>query len=289
MKFHSFFTLRKVNRMETGPTIQERTRDYYNSRREDLNHLLSQFDGYLHHHSGIFFEDIICSEEMTEEKLLYQIHQSENMLVTYNFCFLLDFVGATGLDAGCGRGGSSFMLINNLNCSMTGITICPYQMEYIENEIKKKNLNDKFLVSCMDYMKTDFEDSKFDFVWMCESSEHSPDIYGLMKEMYRVTRLGGKLILIAWTYNPDHQDASIYKTQVDQKYQTNIWSIKDYREAIKNAGWETIANEDMTAYTLRYWKLRQMSKNKTGTEDIFVGGYGCGALLYHIFCLRKPL
>jgi len=50
----------------------------------------------------------------------------------------------------------------------------------------------------MDALKMDFPDNSFDLVWGCESGEHMPDKAAYVKEMTRVLKPGGTLVIATW-------------------------------------------------------------------------------------------
>lgn len=106
----------------------------------------------------------------------------------------------TILDVGCGIGGTSRYLAKKLKAEgtqVTGITLSPKQVERATELAKERGLdNVKFQV--MDALKMDFADNSFDLVWGCESGEHMPDKAAYVKEMTRVLKPGGTLVIATW-------------------------------------------------------------------------------------------
>ena len=93
------------------------------------------------------------------------------------------------LDVGCGKGA----YINNLIARLTNlecyaVDISEDVMKFIDNDkiIKKQGT-----ITCIPY-----NDDIFDVVFACESLEHAIDIDSSVKEMARVTKQGGMLIII---------------------------------------------------------------------------------------------
>ncbi len=97
------------------------------------------------------------------------------------------------LDAGCGRGGASFWLAEQLNAIPTGINISKNQLEECKAEAKKRNLDICFLEA--DFCHAPFDNNTFDVVWACESSCHSPKKLDFYKESFRVLKPGGIIIV----------------------------------------------------------------------------------------------
>lgn len=50
----------------------------------------------------------------------------------------------------------------------------------------------------MDALKMDYPDNSFDVVWACESGEHMPDKGAYVREMVRVLKPGGTLVIATW-------------------------------------------------------------------------------------------
>lgn len=259
---------------------------YYDSKREDLNLLLAR-DKIVHHHSGI------CSSnskfpKMTEGELLEELHRQE-MELTRRGIQYLDKIkpNMRGLDAGCGRGGSSFMIQEKFGCSLDGVSISSYQTEFASKVAQEKGVADRVRFHLGDMLKTPFKDSTFDFIWICESSEHVLDLADMFREFARITKKGGLLLIITWCGNPKHPKGSSYAKRINAAYRTSLHSPEEYSRLAAENGWKMLKNIDLTSETMPYWKLRQNSANKTGTESLMYGAYKCGALQYRLFKYRK--
>lgn len=99
------------------------------------------------------------------------------------------------LDAGCGVGGSSMFLADTIGCQATGITLSEKQIAYGQKTVQKRGLTEKVEFHKMDYTATTFESGSFDVVWACESMSHAADKTLFLKEMFRVLKKGGRLII----------------------------------------------------------------------------------------------
>ncbi|HSW12478.1 MAG TPA: methyltransferase domain-containing protein [Solimonas sp.] len=99
------------------------------------------------------------------------------------------------LDAGCGVGGSSLYLAQRFGCEVTGITLSAEQLRLCETNAREAGLEKQLQFRLMDFQKTDFEDASFDAVWFVESFCHSPDKAALLREMHRVLKPGGQLLI----------------------------------------------------------------------------------------------
>ncbi len=102
--------------------------------------------------------------------------------------------GAVIVDAGCGLGNSSRWLAQHYDCTVTGITIVPKQVETIQKDLDNDPLpNMKVMLA--NYFEMPFENNSVDIVWAIESvchAKHKADFY---KEAYRVLKPGGKIVM----------------------------------------------------------------------------------------------
>jgi len=99
------------------------------------------------------------------------------------------------LDAGCGVGGSSIFLANEVGCKVTGITLSERQLQQAIVNAKARNADALADFRVMDYCKTDFADESFDVVWGCESICYAENKEDFIKEAYRLLKPGGRLVV----------------------------------------------------------------------------------------------
>ncbi|MEM6403666.1 MAG: methyltransferase domain-containing protein, partial [Cyanobacteria bacterium P01_D01_bin.116] len=100
--------------------------------------------------------------------------------------------GTTVLDVGCGIGGSSRILAAEYNFDVTGVTISPQQVKRA-TELTSEGVSAKFLVD--DAMALSFPDASFDVVWSIEAGPHMPDKEVFARELMRVVKPGGILVV----------------------------------------------------------------------------------------------
>lgn len=92
-------------------------------------------------------------------------------------------------DVGCGKG----RYLNNLLSDMPenqyyGVDLSEGVLKYITDDRIKNKQGSLTRIS--------YPDNMFDIVYTCEALEHAVDIYSAVKEMARVTKPGGKIIVI---------------------------------------------------------------------------------------------
>lgn len=131
--------------------------------------------------------------------------------------------GQKVLDAGCGVGGSSIYIAKNFGAHCTGITLSKRQVQTGSANAEKNQVADRVNFEVNNYLDTGYPDNSFDVVWAMESMATSPDKPLFFKEMNRVLKPGGKL-LIADYYKPFAYDVKDHPSMQDMLYN---WAISD--------------------------------------------------------------
>ncbi len=102
--------------------------------------------------------------------------------------------GERVLDAGCGLGNACFWLAAQRGARVTGLNIVESQIKDCQN-FKSKNglVNVDFVLA--DFCHIPFEQGTFDVVWACESVCHATQKQAFYREVYRVLKPGGRLVM----------------------------------------------------------------------------------------------
>lgn len=112
---------------------------------------------------------------------------------------ILKFIkkGDKVLDAGCGVGGASFWLADNIDADFTGITLSSVQLKHAKKFAKERGLQKKIKFYKDNFFKTKFKKNSFDVIFGIESFCYSyPNPERLFREFYRLLRKGGRIIFI---------------------------------------------------------------------------------------------
>lgn len=128
------------------------------------------------------------------------------------------------LDAGCGVGGTSLFLANNIGCKIHGISLSPFQIEKAKNNKLKIDKNNLCEFSCQNYCKTNFKDNTFDVIFGIESICYSKPKEDFLKEAFRVLKPGGRLIIADFFL----RDAKNKKEQELINKWEETWAIKNF-------------------------------------------------------------
>ncbi|NER84350.1 MAG: methyltransferase domain-containing protein [Leptolyngbya sp. SIO1D8] len=166
--------------------------------------------------------------------------------------------GSTLLDVGCGIGGSSRILAREYGFSVTGVTISPYQVQRAQT-LTPETVDARFQVD--DAMALSFPDASFDIVWSVEAGPHMPDKAVFAKELLRVLKPGGILVVADWNQRDDRQhplnfwERPVMKQLLDQWSHPAFASIEGFSENLAATGLVDgeIVTADWTVQTLPSW------------------------------------
>jgi MPBQ/MSBQ methyltransferase len=166
--------------------------------------------------------------------------------------------GTTVLDVGCGIGGSSRILGRDYGFAVTGVTISPQQVKRAQ-ELTPKELKVQFQVD--DAMALSIPDASFDVVWSIEAGPHMPDKAIFAKELMRVLKPGGVLVLADWNQRDDRQhplnfwEKPVMRQLLDQWSHPAFSSIEGFAELLTATGLVegNVTTADWTKETLPSW------------------------------------
>ncbi|NEQ18889.1 MAG: methyltransferase domain-containing protein [Microcoleus sp. SIO2G3] len=166
--------------------------------------------------------------------------------------------GTTVLDVGCGIGGSSRILARDYGFAVTGITISPQQVKRAQ-ELTPPELNAQFAVD--DAMALSFPDASFDVVWSIEAGPHMPDKAVFARELMRVLKPGGVLVVADWNQRDDRQkplnfwEKPVMRQLLDQWSHPAFSSIDGFSELLAATGLVEgeVITADWTQETLPSW------------------------------------
>ena len=166
--------------------------------------------------------------------------------------------GTTVLDVGCGIGGSSRILARDYGFAVTGITISPQQVKRAQ-ELTPQEVNAQFAVD--DAMALSFPDASFDVVWSIEAGPHMPDKAVFARELIRVLKPGGVLVVADWNQRDDRQkplnfwEKPVMRQLLDQWSHPAFSSIEGFSELLTETSLVEgeVITADWTQETLPSW------------------------------------
>lgn len=134
----------------------------------------------------------------------HQLHLEDDDISTPWYSFVLENIAFQNLtkkrilEIGCGRGGFANFLAKKLPSS-NKIFACDYSSSAIEIGRKKCGVNN-IEWKQENIMEISFPEASFDMVISCETIEHITNPSKAVKELYRILKPGGTLILTCPNY-----------------------------------------------------------------------------------------
>lgn len=252
------------------------------TRQDDVNWLLGEIDGLYHHHYGLgdYDRSVLRGPAQTrDDRILAELHRLE----TAQAHFLLDHFGDVKpedriVDAGSGRGATSFMANNRFGCEVDGVTISQYQVDFANDQAAKRGVGDRVRFHFRNMLATGFETGSRRVVWTNETTMYV-DLFDLFEEFARVLQVGGRYVCITGCSN-DLMGRSEAVARIDEHYTCHIHPRSEYFQALAANGLVPIAVTDLTAMTIPYWELRTSSSPATGVEEPFLESYCEGSFQY---------
>ena len=257
---------------------------YWNNNQQDpVNLRLGDIDGLYHHHYGIGeYEPSVLegSTDTRDDRIIKEMHRLE----TAQADLLLEHLGDIStddrlLDAGSGRGGTSFMAHQRFGCQVDGVTISEYQVGFANNQAEQWGVADQVKFGFRNMLDTGFETGSRRGIWTNETTMYV-DLFQLFAEFYRLLEYGGRYVCITGCYNDVTGGRSKAVSRIDEHYICNIHPRSDYFKALAANNLVPINVIDLTAHTIPYWELRAKSSVATGIEDPFLTAYREGSFHY---------
>jgi geranyl diphosphate 2-C-methyltransferase len=257
---------------------------------DDINLLLGAEDGLYHHHYGVGDYDpgvLTAAPEHRDALILRELHRMENAETE----LVLDALGtvptdARGMDAGSGRGGTSFMIAQRFGCRMDGVNFCAHHIEFAERVAKERGWDDRVRFHFANMLEPPFEDETFDFIVSNETTMYA-DLHDLFRGFARLLRPGGRYVAVTWCRNDSVDARSTASRRIDDHYVCGMHQRSTYFEALAAAGLAPYRVTRHTDEAIPYWELRNRSGLRTGIETAFLEGYREKSLDYLVIACER--
>jgi MPBQ/MSBQ methyltransferase len=165
------------------------------------------------------------------------------------------------LDVGCGLGGSTRHLAKRWpkTAHVVGITISKAQVKRATALARAQGVENAMFLEC-DALELAFPEANFDIVWAVESEMHMPDKEHFIRELARVLKPGGMLVIAGWNVRDTRErplskaEAEHLRLLVDEWCHAKFISIREYVEIFKQNDLREVAAEDWAVPTLPSWR-----------------------------------
>jgi tocopherol O-methyltransferase len=156
----------------------------------------------------------------------------------------------TVLDAGCGYGGSSIWLAENIGCNVVGATIVPYQVQKAKLAASKSKSRNRLKFINADYADTKLPGASFDVIWGLESIVHCDDKAAFVKEAYRLLKPGGRLIISEYMLRQKpkltESESEILDPFLKGWMMPDLLTLEQYRKYSESAGFYLFKTYDLS-------------------------------------------
>ncbi|GGT18000.1 geranyl diphosphate 2-C-methyltransferase [Streptomyces purpureus] len=263
---------------------QKSVASYWNTNQQDpVNLRLGEVDGLYHHHYGLgeYDPSVLEGDESTrDQRIIEELHRLE----TAQADVLLDHLGdiAPGhllLDAGSGRGGTSFMAHERFGCQVDGVSISEYQVGFANTQAEERGVADRVRFHFRNMLDTQFPTGSRRAIWTNETTMYV-DLFELFDEFSRLLEYGGRYVCITGCSNDVTGGRSKAVSRIDEHYTCNIHPRSEYFKAMAANNLVPINVVDLTPQTIPYWELRAKCSVATGIEDPFLTAYKEGSFHY---------
>lgn len=160
------------------------------------------------------------------------------------------------LDAGCGRGTAACYLAKKYGANVIGIDIVPFELKMAKDLVNNKKLGNKVKFYLKDYSATGFPNNHFDKVFTLETLVHSPNLDKTLKELYRILKPKGRLVLFEYSraYPKEFTKLELKMLGIINEYSSMTSFNKMFHDtlvkSVEKAGFKILIDEEITKHIL---------------------------------------
>ena len=172
----------------------------------------------------------------------------------------IDITDKSVLDIGCGCGGAAFHLIKKHGAkSVQGIDPEPLVIKTAQQLAKKNNLADKATFKCVEPGPLQYNKETFDVIFSKEVFLHIPDKEALLKDVHRILKPGGLIIVSDWMRIDDNPPSKQMQDYIAAEgLDMLMCSLKKYKELLELTNFNNIEIRDRNE-----WYLQKAKKELT--------------------------
>lgn len=162
--------------------------------------------------------------------------------------------GARVLDVGCGIGGSSIWLAEQLGCEVTGITISPVQVQMAAEAAAHLKNRPTFLLDDANDLSVK---GSFDIVWAMEVISHLSNRSEFFRRMSALLVPGGKFCAAAWLKREglSDKDEDKYIRPIEEGMLVSLPTLSEYKKHVEDNNLRLLHYEDISRNVERTWDI----------------------------------
>ncbi|MGW0706379.1 methyltransferase domain-containing protein [Streptomyces sp. NPDC002643] len=151
------------------------------------------------------------------------------------------------LDVGCGIGVPALRIAGAHDVRVTGITVSQQQVTEAAERAVGSDAGGRVSFRLADAMDLPFEDAAFDGAFAIESLLHLPDQTPALKEIHRVVRPGGRLVIADLCQRQPFtgDDKAVLDGMLRMYEIAGINTPDEHRARLAEAGWELLELTDI--------------------------------------------
>ena len=157
--------------------------------------------------------------------------------------------GELVLDAGCGVGGTTAWIAQRHAVAIIGITVVPSQIQRAQEHATMAKVAKRTAFRVIDYTKTPFVNNTFNKIYAIESVCHAKRKQEFIREVYRLLKPGGKLVVLDAFRTQKiltPTDQKVYQDFLDGFVLDNLASQKEFAKNMQEAGFANVRYEDQS-------------------------------------------
>jgi tocopherol O-methyltransferase len=163
--------------------------------------------------------------------------------------------GTHVLDVGCGVGGSSVWMAENLGATTVGITISPVQLEIARQTAEDRKVNSAFQLMNAEAMH--FEE-QFDVIWVLAAMTHFRDQPAFIALATKYLKKGGRFVVFDWLLDErvtDPLEDRYVKPVAEGMLLSSLYPLNAYLKWFIEDGYRITYAEDVTDRTIKTWDV----------------------------------
>ncbi|AFU02677.1 SAM-dependent methyltransferase [Nocardia brasiliensis] len=163
--------------------------------------------------------------------------------------------GMNLLDVGCGTGAPALRLARALRTAVTGVSISSAEITTAQARADRAELQEQVSFQVGDVLSLPFAEATFDSAIAIESVVHTLDKELALREIHRVLRPGGTLVISDVTMREPEKVVGLETFDLPVFGLLALQTNSGYRDLVTAAGFELTHVEDISAQTHPFYAL----------------------------------